>query len=75
MATEQPRAWTEQAVARRIGLGLLSGSLLKAISARGEGLAMGPWDRQPQPGVGRLANYLEKPTLGNYRHLPSTESK
>jgi hypothetical protein len=43
-ATEKPRAWTEQAVERRIGLGFLSGSLLKAIAAMGEGLAMGPWD-------------------------------
>jgi hypothetical protein len=38
-ATEKPRAWTEQAVERRIGLGLLSGSLLKAIAAMGEGLS------------------------------------
>ena len=58
-ATEKPRAWTEQAVARRIGLGLLSGSLLKAIAATGEGVAMGPWDKQPQPTAGRLANHLE----------------
>ena len=58
-ATEKPRAWTEQAVERRIGLGLLSGSLLKAIAAMGEGLAMGPWDRKPQPSAGRLANHLE----------------
>lgn len=58
-ATEKPRAWIEQAVARRIGLGLLSGSLLKAIAATGEGLAMGPWDKKPQPTAGRLANHLE----------------
>jgi hypothetical protein len=58
-ATEKPRAWTEQAVERRIGLGLLSGSLLKAIAAMGKGLAMGPWDKQPQPSAGRLANHLE----------------
>jgi hypothetical protein len=58
-ATEKPRAWTEQAVERRIGLGLLSGSLLKAIAAMSEGLAMGPWDRKPQPSAGRLANHLE----------------
>jgi hypothetical protein len=58
-ATEKPRAWTEQAVERRIGLGLLSGSLLKAIAAMGEGLAMGPWDKKPQPSAGRLANHLE----------------
>ena len=58
-ATEKPRAWTEQAVERRIGLGLLSGSLLKAIAAMGDGLAMGPWDKKPQPSAGRLANHLE----------------
>jgi hypothetical protein len=58
-ATEKPRAWTEQAVERRIGLGLLSGALLKAIAAMGEGLPMGPWDRKPQPSAGRLANHLE----------------
>jgi hypothetical protein len=58
-ATEKPRAWRAQAVERRIGLGLVSGSLLKAIAAMGQGLAMGPWDRKPQPTVGRLANHLE----------------
>jgi hypothetical protein len=58
-ATEKPRAWTEQAVEHRIGLGLLSGSLLKAIAAMGKGLAMGPWDKKPQPSAGRLANHLE----------------
>jgi hypothetical protein len=58
-ATEKPRAWTEHAVERRIGLGLLSGSLLKAIAAMGEGLARGPWDKKPHPSAGRLANHLE----------------
>jgi hypothetical protein len=58
-ATEKPRAWTEQAVERRIGLGWLSGSLLNAIAAMSEGLAMGPWDKKPQPSAGRLANHLE----------------
>jgi hypothetical protein len=58
-ATSIPRAWTEQAVERRIGLGLLSGSLLKAIAAMSEGLAMGPWDKKPQPSARRLANHLE----------------
>jgi hypothetical protein len=58
-ATEKPRAWTEQAVERRIGRGLLSGSLLKAIAATGEGGAMGPWDKKPQPTAGRLANHVE----------------
>jgi hypothetical protein len=32
-AMEMPRAWSETAVARRISLALLSGSLLKAIAA------------------------------------------
>jgi hypothetical protein len=64
-ATEMPRAWADTAVTRRIGLGLLAGSLLKAIAAMadgkvpgGAGIAMGPWDRNPQPTAGRLANYL-----------------
>lgn len=58
-ATEKPRAWTEKAVERRIGLGLMSGSLLKAIAASGEALAMGPWDRKAKPTAGRLANHLD----------------
>jgi hypothetical protein len=33
--------------------------LLKAIAAMSEGLAMGPWDKKPQPSAGRLANHLE----------------
>ena len=53
-----PSRYTDP-VERRIGLGLLSGSLLKAIAATGEGLAMGPWDKKPQPTAGRLANHLE----------------
>jgi hypothetical protein len=58
-ATEMPRAWTDTAVTRRIGFGLLAGSLLKAIAAMADGIAMGPWDRNPQPTAGRLANYLD----------------
>ena len=58
-ATEKPRAWREQAVERPIGLGLMSGSLLKAIAAQGAAIAMGPWDRKPQPTAGRLANHLD----------------
>jgi hypothetical protein len=58
-ATEMPRAWTDTAVTRRIGFGLLAGSLLKAIAATADGIAMGPWDRNPQPTAGRLANYLD----------------
>lgn len=58
-ATEMPRAWQDNAVKRRIGLGLLVGSLLKAIAAMADGIAMGPWDRHPQPTAGRLANHLD----------------
>lgn len=58
-ATEKPRAWSERAVERRIGMGLMSGSLLKAIAASGEALAMGPWDRKACPTAGRLANHLD----------------
>lgn len=57
-AMEMPRAWTALAIERRIGLALLTGSLLKAISAACEPLAIGPWDRNPQRSAGRLANYL-----------------
>ena len=58
-AMEMPRAWTERALERRISLSLLTGSLLQAIAAATEPLAMGPWDRKPMPSAGRLANYLE----------------
>ena len=58
-AMEMPRAWTEMALERRISLSLLTGSLLQAIAAATGPLAMGPWDRQPMPSAGRLANYLE----------------
>ena len=58
-ATEKPRAWTKLAVERRIGLGLLTASLLKAISAMGQPLAMGPWDLKANPSAGRLANHLD----------------
>ena len=56
---EMPRAWTENALERRIGLALLTSSLLKAIAAVTGPLAMGPWDRKPMPTAGRLANYLD----------------
>ena len=58
-AMERPRAWTERARERRMRLSLLTGSLLQAIAAATGPLAMGPWDRQPMPSAGRLANYLE----------------
>lgn len=58
-AMEMPRAWSEQGVERRIGLELLTGSLLKAIAAASEPLAMGPWDRHPKSSAGRLANHLD----------------
>jgi len=57
-ALEMPRAWTEKAVARRISLALLSGSLLKAIAAACEPLPMGPWDLKAVSSAGRLANHL-----------------
>ncbi len=58
-AMEMPRAWTEKALERRISLALLTGSLLQAVAAATGPLAMGPWDRQPMPSAGRLANYLD----------------
>jgi hypothetical protein len=58
-AMEMPRAWTETALARRISLALLTGSLLKAIAAVCAPQAMGPWDRQPVRSAGRRANYLD----------------
>ena len=59
-AMEMPRAFTEPAVTRRISLALLSGSLLKAIAARCDPLALGPWDRKPQRTGGRLAHFLSQ---------------
>jgi len=58
-AMEMPRAWSEKAIARRISLALLSGSLLKAMAAGGEPLPMGPWDRRAVGSAGRLANHLD----------------
>jgi hypothetical protein len=58
-AMEMPRAWTEKALERRSSLALLTGSLLQAVAAATGPLAMGPWDRQPMPSAGRLANYLD----------------
>ena len=58
-AMEMPRAWTAQAVSRRISLALLCGSLLKAIAAAGAALPMGPWDRKAASSAGRLANHLD----------------
>jgi hypothetical protein len=57
---EMPRAFTENAVTRRISLSLLCGCLLKAIAARCEPIALGPWDRKPQRTAGRLANFLNQ---------------
>ena len=57
-AMEMPRAWTEQALARRISLALLTGSLLKAIAAACAPLPMGPWDLKAVSSAGRLANHL-----------------
>ena len=78
-AMEQPRAFTENAVTRRISLALLSGCLLKAIAAKCEPMALGPWDRKPARTAGRLAHVLshqaaifsgfvlEKVSARNYR--------
>jgi hypothetical protein len=57
-AMERPRAWSETAVARRISLALLAGSLLKAIAAACGPLPMGPWDVKAVASAGRLANHL-----------------
>ena len=54
-----PRAWTENAIKRRIGLAMLVGFVLKAIAAACEPLPIGPWDRRPQPTARRLANHLD----------------
>jgi hypothetical protein len=35
------------------------GAAQAAIAAMADGIAMGPWDRNPQPTAGRLANYLD----------------
>jgi len=64
-AMEMPRAWRGPAVARRISLALLSGSLLKAIAAACPPLPMGPWDLKAVSSAGRLANHLGLHT-GNF---------
>ncbi len=58
-AMAMPRAWTAQAVSRRISLALLAGSLLKALAAACAALPMGPWDRNAVTSAGRLANHLD----------------
>src|SRR5262245_16020623 len=57
-AMEMPRAWSETAVARRLSLALLAGSLLKALAAACDPLPMGPWDVKAVSSAGRLANHL-----------------
>ena len=57
-AMEMPRAWSATAVARRISLAVLAGSLLKAIAAACPPLPMGPWDGKAVASAGRLANHL-----------------
>ena len=64
---EMPRAWTENAIKRRISLAMLAGFVLKArreadlfeIAANCEPLPIGPWARRPKPTAGRLTNYLD----------------
>lgn len=58
-AMEMPRAWSERAVERRISLALLCGSVLKAMAAACQPLAMGPWDLKAVSSAGRLANHLD----------------
>ncbi|MFM7437405.1 MAG: hypothetical protein ACKO2V_02205 [Snowella sp.] len=84
-AMEMPRAWTENAIKRRIGLALLAGCLLKAIASVCEPIATGPWDKKPQPTAGRLSHYLEIRVndfsalalkglnLRNYRKIPNPQ--
>ena len=55
---DSPRAWTKNAIERRIGLSLLSASLLQAIAASCDAIAVGPWDTQATPSAGRLARFL-----------------
>jgi hypothetical protein len=73
-AMEMPRAWTALAIERRIGLALLTGSLLKAIAAVCEPLAIGPWDRKPQRSAGRLANFLGI-HIANFLHFALNEAR
>ncbi len=58
-AMEMPRAWMVSAIERRISMALIAATLLKAIAARCEPLATGPWDRKPERTGGRLANHLD----------------
>jgi hypothetical protein len=58
-ARERPRAWTETSVKRRLSLALMTGSLLKAISAQCEAWPRGPWDRRAVSSAGRLAHHLD----------------
>ncbi len=67
-AMEMPRAFTANAVTRRISLALLCGSLLKAIAARCDPIALGPWDRKPQRTGGRLAHFLS-PQAANFAQV------
>jgi hypothetical protein len=55
---EMPRAWRETAVARRLSLALLSGSLLQASAATCDPLPRGLWDVKAVSSAGRLANHL-----------------
>ncbi len=57
-AMEMPRAWRETAVARRLSLAWLSGSLLKASAATCDPLPMGPGDVKAVASAGRVAHHL-----------------
>jgi len=83
--TEEVKAWSEKGVRSRVGLGLISASLLKAIAANEEAIAIGPWDKEPKRTAGRLSNFLntfgdsllelsvEKARLRNYRKIENTK--
>ena len=56
---EMPRAWTATALERRIGLALLTGSLLQAIAAATGPLRDGTMAFEAEPSAGRFVNPLD----------------
>jgi len=58
-ATEQPKRGSSRLSNDVLDWDGCVARLLKAIAATGEGWAMGPWDKKPQPTAGRLANHWE----------------
>ncbi len=56
---EMPRAWTNNAIQRRIGKRLVGRFFAKKRSSSVcEPIATGPWDRKPQSTAGRLSHHL-----------------